>query len=530
MTRAPRRRSRKRRWSEMSPLSRHPGSYWRAGRSLVTGARLGARKASAARLRPLDFGPFEEALRTGAVLDETLGSSITAASVAELAGLLHSGDLTAVDLALHHLRRIREHDDALRSIIELNPEALDEARAADQRRRTGGMLGPLDGIPITVKDNIESAPPMHTTAGAVVLADHVAAADAPVLAALRRTGAVVLGKANLSELAGAVSRTPGSSAVGGLTRNPYGETFTCGGSSSGSAVSVAAGLCVVSIGTETSGSLLAPASFNGVVGMKPSGGLVSGEGVVPLVPQQDSAGPIGRCVSDVAVTLAAMATEPLDLALSSTSLQGVTAGLFRADVLGQKSPFEDVSDNPELLTRVTGGLERAGAQVVDLPPTPTPSHLLEVVLGGLAHATVGYLDAAGTPVRTLADLHAYLLAEPGTRMPRGQFFVDAALVYAPDRATYEAAATALAARAREVLDALFDSAGVQVLVSQSMIHSSLYAPACYPAVTVPLGLRKNGMPVGTTLIARPGQDAQLLSWAYAFEQATQLRRQPGKVR
>ena len=510
----------------MSPLTKDPRSYWSAGRSLAVGAYVGKRTPVVARLRPLEFTPFEEDLAGADEHSVAWSSRIGGATVAELGAFLDSGELTAVGLALHYLRRIREHDGVLGSMIELNPEAVEEARAADERRRVGASLGPLDGIPISVKDNIESAPPLHTTAGAVVLADHVGTADAPVLAAMRRAGVVVLGKANLSELAGAVCRTPGVSAVGGRTRNAYGDRFTPGGSSSGSAVSVAAGLCAVSVGTETSGSLVAPASFNGLVGMKPSGGLVSGEGVVPLVSQQDSPGPIGRCVSDVAATLAAMTDQPLDAVLSVGSLQGATAGLFRADILAQRSPFEDVSDNPEILTRITSGMGRAGAEIVDLPPTPAPEGMLQVVLGGLAHDTVAYLDAVGTPVHGLADLHAYLLAEPETRMPRGQFFVDAALVYAPDRESYEEAAAALAARARDVLDALFESSGSDLLVSLGMIHSPLYATACYPAVTVPLGLRSNGMPVGVTLIARRGHDALLLSWAYAFEQATRLRRDP----
>lgn len=221
------------------------------------------------------------------------------------AGLLADGSVNSEELVAGCVARILEHDPALRSVIELAPDAVAQARAADERRRAGTLRGPLDGIPISVKANVSVAG-MTVSAGAEILDGH-AGPDAELVARLRDAGVVVLATANLSELAGAVSRTPGTSALGGRTVNPFGDQFTPGGSSSGSAVSVAAGLVPLSVGTETSGSLIAPATFCGLVAIKPSRGLVSGDGVVPLIRFQDTAGPLAPTVREAATLLDAMA-------------------------------------------------------------------------------------------------------------------------------------------------------------------------------------------------------------------------------
>ena len=503
------------------------------GRSLATGLVIGVTGSKAKRRRPLAMAPFAAAIAAlPAERDRVIGELVASATMAELRARMDAGELTSEELTVHLLARIARLDTSLCSIIELNPSALDEARAADARRQGGAALGPLDGIPLTLKDNIETAAPMRTTVGAMALADHVAAADAPVVVKLRQAGAVILGKANLSELAGAVCRTPGVSAVGGPTRNPYGERFSPGGSSSGSAVSVAAGLCVASVGTETSGSLLAPATFNGVVGMKPSAGVVPGEGVVPLARRQDSAGPLARSVADAAALLGAIATGDLDVALSPDALRGVTVGVLRADILAQKTPLEDTADNPTILARITDGLTAAGATLSDVAiAEPAAVKAFEgsftkVVLGGLAHDTVGYLAAAGTPIRSLADLHRYNLQQPHARMPQGQFFVDMALAFDVSKETYEAASAGAVTEAARILAATFAASGAALLVSVSNLHSALYATAGFPAISVPVGLRASGMPAGVTLIGPAGSDAQLLAYAHAFEQATKLRVPP----
>jgi amidase len=510
-----------------------PLRYARAGWSLALGFGVGLTGARPKRLRPLDFSPFATAMeRMGDARDGEIGALVATSGIAELRAAMDDGTLTSEELTIHLLRRIRALDGHLGSVIELDPAALDEARAADARRAAGAATGSLDGIPVTVKDNIETAGPLRTTAGSMALAEHVAAADAPVVVALRGAGAVHLGKTNLSELAGAVSRTAGVSVVGGRTVNPYGKAFSPAGSSSGSGVAVGAALSIVSVGTETSGSLIAPAAFNGVVGMKPSRDLVPGAGIVPLVRFQDSAGPMARSVADAAVLLAAIAAEPLAPELSVDALRGVVMGVLRADILAQKSPFEDTADNPAILARIDAGRSGACATAVDATLGPAEalktfeSGFTKVVLGGVSNDTVGYLAAAGTGIRTLADLHAFNRRHPRLRMPTGQFFLDLAMAMDIGRATYERAALDAREAATAILNATFEATGAALLVSLANLHSSLYATAGFPAITVPLGLRAGGMPTGVTLIGRAGQDAQLLAHAFAFEQATKLRVPP----
>ena len=504
--------------------------YLSVGRSLVTGTVVGLTQRHPGRLDPLDLSAFTVALdaRDPARASE-LDDLLAQASMADLQDLMASGRLSSEELTLHLLGRVRDHEAALNSLITVNPEALAQAREADARRASGESLGALDGIPVTVKDNIETAGPMPTTGGAEILAGHVAGADAPVVVALRAAGAVIVGKANLSELAGAMVRTPGFSAVGGQSVNPYGGSFSPGGSSSGSAVSVAAGFAIASVGTETSGSLVVPAAFNGLVGMKPSRGVVDTRGVIPLVRHQDSPGPIGRSVADVTALLAAMADQPLDVGLREGALAGVRVGVLAEDIRGQKTSVEDTSDNGEMLIRIDAGLRGAGALPVDVEVVSATAiedfdqGFLAVVLGGVAHDTIGYLAEVGAPVATIADLHAYNLAQPRRRMPAGQLFLDLALGMAVDRDSYEQAAQCHRGLAEEILNSTFDAADTDVLVSITNLHSALYATAGYPAITVPLGLRANGMPTGATLIGRPGADGQLLGYAHAFEQAGRFR-------
>jgi amidase len=501
-----------------------------AVRSLLVGAGLGLVRTKARRLRPLDLSPFDAAMAT--LSEQCPSSAGPGTTVADVRVAFDEGSLSAESLLLHHLARIRELDGRLGSVIEIDPGALDAARASDERRRSGAVLGPLDGVPVTVKDNTATAGPMRTTGGAVVLADHVAEHDAPIVERLRAAGAVIVGKANLSELAGAVARRPGLSAVGGPTANPYGPRFSPGGSSSGSAVGVAAGLTLLSVGTETSGSLIAPASFNGVVGMKPSRGVVPSDGVIPLVPTQDSPGPVARTVADAAALLTVLSGGSVRPELSADALRGARAGVLAEQVRAFRTPLEDTSDADAVLARIGRSLRAAGAEVVETvigPPEAVAEldgDLLNVVLGGLTWDTIGALAGLGAPFDDLDGLLHFNLRQPRQRMPGGQFFVDAAVLRPVDEATYRAAASANVERAAALLDSAFTDAAVDLLVSVSNCHSPIYAAAGYPAVTVPVGLRANGMPTGAVLIGRGGDDAKLLEWAHAFEQAEPLRVPP----
>jgi len=388
---------------------------------------------------------------------------------------------------------------------------------------------------VNLKDNIATVAPLHTTAGAEILLDHSPAADAAVVKKLRDAGAVILGKASLSELAGTLTtEPPGYNAISGMGVNPYRADLPVSGSSSGSAISTSAFLTMASVGTETSGSLIAPGASNGVVAMMPGPGVVSGEGIVPLIRFQDSAGPIARSVRDAALLLAVMDEAETDYvaALDRAALKGVAAGVLRKGILANKG-----EDGTHFwLVRIGDGLKKAGASPRDLDETfaDKPS-LLPVIFLGLSIDTVGYLTAAGAPVKSLADLHRYHLADPARRIPQGQNMVDFALRVLPELVNeggpaattlYEEAARFTRTGAADRLAATFAAGEVELLVSLANTHSDVYATAGYPAITVPLGLDGAGAPNGVTFIGKPGEETRLLSFAYAFEQATGYRRAP----
>ena len=298
-----------------------------------------AEPSNTPRLRQLDFAPFEQAL-AGLSAERTakIEALVNDADISKVQASMQAGDLTSEDLTLYFLSRIRKYDETLRTMIELNPDALKEAQAADALRKAGKATSAMLGIPVTLKDNIETTAPMHTTGGSEILLNHVPNADASFVKQLREAGAVILGKANLSELAGGIAPIPpGFSPVGGLTMNPHGD-FTAGGSSSGSGAGTAAYETMVSVGSETAGSLIVPASWNGVVGMYPSKGVVDSSQVIPLIKNNDSAGPIGRNVKDVATLLGVIDTKDVDYVagLDPKALNGVKAGFLRADVLTQR--------------------------------------------------------------------------------------------------------------------------------------------------------------------------------------------------
>jgi amidase len=491
------------------------------------------------RLRPLDFSPFEAALaRFSKERLHQITTLIRDSTIPELQKAMQSRQVTSEELTLVFLHRIKRYDGRFRSYLELNPRCLEEARASDELRAQRKNTGPLHGIPINLKDNIGTRSPMHTTAGAEILLNHSPSQDAALVTQLREAGALILGKASLSELAGSLTtEPPGYNAVSGMGVNPYGETFPVSGSSSGSAVSTNAELTSVSVGTETSGSLISPASMNGVVAMKPSLGLVSGDGVVPLIRFQDSAGPVARSVTDAAVLLSVLAGKGQDYLaeLNSNALEGVRVGVLFSALLNP-----DPSTTPGFwLVQIDHGLRHAKAVAQEIHDDFSDKpNLLPVIFLGLSFDTLGYLHDAGAPVRTLAELKAYNEAAPKTRIPRGQNMIDLAAQILPSIAKvsgqeegsigklYEQTALEARAAAAALLAKTFADHQVEVLVSLGNAHSEIYATAGYPAITVPLGLNADGAPNGITFIGKPNQDAKLLAYAYAFEQATRFRRTP----
>lgn len=473
------------------------------------------------RLRRLDFAPFDAGL-AAMQLPPDADAFLRSAGIFELQAAMTAGELSSEAITLWHIDRIRRLDDRLRGMLELNPAALEEARGADARRAAGQILGPLGGIPVSLKDNIGTAGPMYTTANAEVLFDNVATEDAALVANLRAAGAVIIGKASLSEFAGLLASgypSGGNGAVVGQGINPLGP-FPTYGSSSGSAISVAAHFAVVSIGTETAGSLVAPAGVMRLVGMKPTAGLVSTKGVVPLISSNDGPGPIARSVLDAALLLAAADTVDLNYAasLSADALTGVRVGVLTSDTAR-------AGNLSGATTRAGAVLAMLGAQMVPVTlddPTGAMAQFLVYLSGGMRYDMMAYVTAHNSAIVALEDLIAYNHADPARRIPFGQDLLEMLAPRSADlsREDYGRLAVDMTSAMTAAMEAAFAAqGGVEVLVGMANLQSPFYATAGYPAITVPIGRRDDGEPVGVTLIGKKGQDAQLLAYAYAFEQA-----------
>ncbi len=471
------------------------------------------------------------------------------------------GALSARALCEQYLERIERWDrngPCLNAVIERNSEALELAGKLDQERANKGPRGPLHGIPILLKDNIDTGDGMMTTAGSLALENHYARQDAFLVARLRRAGALILGKTNLSEWANFRSNrsVSGWSSRGGQTRNPYDPARNPCGSSSGSAVAVAAEFCSAAIGTETDGSIVCPASVNGIVGFKPSLGLVSRSGVIPVAHSQDTAGPMTRSVRDAAILMNAIAGhDPNDPAsepagaidytqyLSSDSLHDRRVGVLR-QFFGVHPKVDEVMENA-LRT-----IAAQGAVLVDPVALETREeiheHELEVLLYEFKTDLNEYLAKAKTPsgIRSLADLIAYNQSNAERVMP---FFGQELLLQAQAKgplskpAYVQALETSKRLAGELGIDAAMRKHNLDGLVAPSNAPAWLIDPvhgdrrsggsstpaavAGYPNVTVPAGF-VHGLPVGISFMAGRFQDAEILGFAYAFEQAAQARRSP----
>ncbi len=415
------------------------------------------------------------------------------------------------------------------------------------------------GMPILLKDNIETRD-MPTTAGSLALVDNAPGRDAPLVARLREAGAVILGKTNLSEWANIRSSnsTSGWSAVGGLTRNPHALDRNACGSSSGSGAAVAAGLAPAAIGTETDGSITCPAAINGIVGFKPTVGLVSRTHIVPISHSQDTAGPMTRTVEDAAIVLSAIAgSDPLDAAtaeadarkvdyqaaLDAGSLRGARIGVMRF-AMGYSAKTDAVFEAS------LEQMRQAGAEIVEIIAGPDMEAMggaeLEVLLYELKHDLNAYLastDPAQVQTRTLADVIAFNERTPRELALFGQeLFIQAEAKGGLDDAAYvEARATSLRLAGAEGIDRLMREHGVVALIAPTTgpawttdvingdhyggAASTMPAIAGYPHLTVPMGF-VDGLPVGMSFIAGQWEDAKVLSLGYAFEQLTSARRDP----
>lgn len=488
---------------------------------------------------------------------------IDEATIESLQTAMAKGRVNSEGLVKAYRARIKAIDAGgtrLNAVIELNPDAPAIARERDRERKAGRLRGPLHGIPILLKDNIDTGDRMQTSAGSLALVGKPAARDAFAAALLREAGAVILGKTNLSEWANIRSpkSTSGWSGRGGLTRNPYVLDRNACGSSSGTGTAIAANLAAAGVGTETNGSILCPSSVAALVGVKPTVGLVSRTGIVPIAASQDTAGPMTRTVADAAILLAAMAgPDPADAAttaaagkvadyrarLAKDALAGKRIGVMRKKYTGY-SPAADA-----LFEKALADLRKLGAEIVDPadpdPPIELGDDELDVLLVELKDGLDRYLATRhAVPVRTLADVIAYNEANAMKELFWfGQEFLTTAQSKPPVTDDgYREKAARIRKVAREGLDGQLAGKRLDALVAPTMgptwpvdlvngdpSGASSTTPAAvagYPAVTVPMGFVKGGLPVGITFMGTAWSEGSLLALAYAYEQGTQHRRPP----
>lgn len=483
-------------------------------------------------------------------------TGLMAQSLPDLAIMLDTGEATAAELTQAYLDRIDAIDrngPRLQSVLALNPDAMAQAESSDARRAAGETLGPLDGLPILLKDNIETLDPVATTAGAFALQGNITGRDSPLVAGLRAQGAVILGKTNLSQWANFRSNdsVSGWSAVGGQVRNPHMLDRSPCGSSSGSGAAMAAGLAAGAVGTETNGSIICPSNVNGIVGFKPTVGVVSQQYIVPISSTQDTAGPMTRTVRGAAMMLDAMATDGSSgyaASLDAGSLQGKRVGVLRFS-----------QGSADIQSRFNAGLaamEAAGAELVEIEEFEREGENYgRDSFGVLQWEFKATLDEyladspADIPVRSLEDVIAFNLADPREMAVFDQSIMDSSndRTGLDDPDYLAAKANILRATGERGIDAMMAEYNVDMLVSPSGPLSSrvdpvngdtwpswagagyLAAVAGYPHVTVPMGA-VHSVPLGFSIMGSAGQDKAILSYGYALEQATQARVEPTYLR
>ncbi|MES2653493.1 MAG: amidase [Bacteroidota bacterium] len=472
---------------------------------------------------------------------------------------MQNGKFSSKSLTKLYLKRIAEIDKSgpkLNAVIELNPDALTIAAAMDAERKQGQVRGPLHGIPILIKDNINTGDKMQTTAGSLALAGNIASADAFIVKKLREAGAVLLGKTNLSEWANfrSTRSCSGWSSRGGQTKNPYILDRSPSGSSSGSGAAVSANLCAIAIGTETNGSIIAPSSYSGIVGFKPTVGLWSRSGIIPISATQDTAGPMCRTVTDAAILLSALTGVDGADEITKTSIgktytdytQFLKIDALKGKRIGIEKSF--LGGHEGVVALYKAAIEKfkeLGAQIIEIE--------LQKEMRAIAGASVlqpefkagvnAYLAKANAKVKTLSDIIAFNKANETTAMPYFKQETLEASDKAPDldsSAYKEALAKVLSSRKiitdlmeKNQLDAIVGTSfGIPSLIdlfngdySGGFYFASPAAMAGFPHITVPMG-RVYELPVGLSIMAGAYQEPVVLAFAYAFEQTTKHRAAP----
>jgi len=505
-------------------------------------------KASSTLLHNFDILPFE--------LDEI--------TVDELRDGLKSGKYTIKAITEKYISRIKSIDKdgpAINSVIELNPDALKIAEELDNELKEKGSRGPLHGIPILIKDNIDTSDRMQTTAGSLALVGSKPPEDSFVVQQLRAAGALILGKTNLSEWANIRSThsTSGWSGRGGLTKNPYSLDRNTSCSSSGSGAAAAANLCAIAIGTETDGSVVSPASINGIVGIKPTVGLVSRSGIIPISHSQDTAGPMARTVRDAAILLGAMAgVDPEDKATTDKNRKSYTDytqflvpdGLKGARIGIVRKYFGFLPQVDAVMENALDILKNKGSVLVDPVDIEAigklDSNEMTVLLYELKADMKAYLDrrGSGSPVHSLKDIIEFNKKTSAEEMPyfKQELFIEAEKKgRLTDKDYLDALNKNHNLSRKEGIDAVMDKYNLDALVSPTDSpawltdlvdgdhflggSSQLAAVAGYPHITVPAGF-VFGLPIGISFYGRAWSEAVLLKIAYGFEQASMVRKPP----
>jgi amidase len=465
-------------------------------------------------------------------------------SVEELGNRMQRGQLDAVTLVQYLQQRIDALDKngpAINSIIELNPDAQVIAQSLDLERQQGRVRSPLHGIPVLLKDNIDTSDQMQTSAGSLAMVGIPAAQDAYIVQRLRAAGAVILGKTNLSEWAHFrdIEIPSGWSGRGGQTKNPHVLSETPCGSSSGSGAAVAAGFAPLTVGTETSGSIVCPASLNGVVGLKPTVGLLSRSGIIAATHKLDTPGPMARTVRDAALLLNAMTgNDKTDPAQPPLALKGLdyTAALLPGSLVGKRIGFPvefdtggEAADSDPQFSKALEVMQAAGATLVPVDlKDPESARVGEGFAMGLKHHLPAYLATrTGLAVSSLEELLQFNIRKPG-KEGYGQSILSEAQAVAFDEAAYNALWQHIQSENAAAIDAVLTTHKLDGVVSDVGSAGMNVIPlAGYPAIMVPSGMDDSGLPTSVFFYGPRWSEASLLALAYGYEQASQERREPG---
>ena len=480
------------------------------------------------------------------------GFDFIEATIPQLQAAMASGQLTSKQLTLDYIGRVQSLNPLLHSVIELNPDAAMIAADLDNERRHGHVRGPLHGIPLLVKDNIATADQMQTTAGSLALVNSRVPADAVIIHQLRAAGAVILGKANLGEWANfrgfdnVYPLAVGWSARGGNTINAYDLSYTSWGSSSGSANGAAANLCAAAVGTETDGSITGPSAVENIVGLKPTRGLVSQDGIIPIAHQQDTAGPMGRSVTDVAILLGALQSpfgEVIGHHLPSGYTQFLQRGSLNGARIGRDVRFFDYSyygsgipgdqKTVAFAEHALDVMESLGATIVDTDTGDvfayTDDEFTALLYEFKAQIAEYLATLTHTDMRTLADLIAFNIAHCREELVYyGQeiFELSEQTMGYPHNPIYVAARTHATDTARAGIDDALAADNLDAIVAPHLTNSTGPAVAGYPNLSLPVGIRDSGRPAGMLMYSTFLREPQLIGFGYDLEQELNVRRQP----